>query len=535
MDFRQISREWRADWNKFAYEILGVRLDAKMQEILYDIQTNKKVSVCSGTSRGKDFLASVASMCGLYLTPTFHNGIFQPAQVLCTGPTSRQARTIMWGEISSRYNQSKLKELEQYGFNAGRVLDSGSIVFDMPSDADKQALAQIGKWRLDVFKAQDFNEQAWQGFHAEHFMAIVTEAAGVDQRVFNGIEGCLQNDSRLLIVFNPDIAHGEAYNSVSDPQYKFHRLSTFTAPNVVLKNKYFHGQITAKEYESQRIPSQVDWEWVDERVHKAGWTKRISKQEVDPSKHDFEWSGEYFRPQALFMRKVLALHVVGQDDTLIPITWIEQAMERWQYSSVKCGVMAVDVAGMGRDTTQKVYRNENYVSELKTIMCDTPALIHMNTAGVIEKDSSNFEAVYIDTIGEGAGVYSRLMELGKMNVYSFKNSYGAKSLRDTATGEEKFLNLRAYTFWELRNWLNPAFNDKAMLPNDPQLKEQLSDIQYTRRSDGCIQIESKDKIKERLGVSPDKADVLAQTFAPNEYFEKKQKENNENISTGLFL
>jgi len=537
MNFKQVSQEWRLDWGKFAYEVLNVRLDSQMEHILYDVQHNKKVSVCSGTSRGKDFLGSVASMCALYLTPSMHGGVFQPSQVLCTGPTGRQAKTIMWGEISSRFNGSRLLNIAPYGFNPGR-LANGSILFDMPRSANEEQIkmfAQIEKWRLDVFKAQDFNAQAWQGFHAEHFMAVITEAAGIDKRVFDGIEGCLQNDSRLLIVFNPDINHGEAYNSCKDPQYKFHRLSSFTAPNIVLRNKYLHGGITLEQYEKERIPSQVDHEWVDERVHKAGWTMSISEAEKDPSKHDFEWDGKWYRPQPLFLRKVMAIHVEGVDDTLIPMVWIELAMERWKYRSAKGGNLGVDVAGQGRDTTQTVWRDGNYCSEFSAITCDEPALIHANTAGVIANEAQHYEAVFIDTIGEGAGVYSMLFSQEVPNVVAFKNSHGAKSLKDSATNAVSFLNMRAYTFWELRDWLNPAFNQDAMLPYDDQLKEELASVQYITRPDGRIQIEPKEKIKERLGVSPDKSDALAQTFAPAWYYQVDKNKKEKKISgIGMF-
>ena len=86
--------------------------------------------------------------------------------------------------------------------------------------------------------------------------------------------------------------------------------------------------------------------------------------------------------------------------------------------------------------------------------------------------------VSIDTIGEGAGVYSRCIELEEEPRYiiSCKYSEGAKSHsgRDLTdiTGQYKFANMRAYLFWCVRDWLNPKNNTGAMLPPDTGLMKK---------------------------------------------------------------
>ena len=72
--------------------------------------------------------------------------------------------------------------------------------------------------------------------------------------------------------------------------------------------------------------------------------------------------------------------------------------------------------------------------------------------------------VSIDTIGEGAGVYSRCIELDKEQFYhQLQVQRGGESTercRDLTdiTGQYKFLNMRAYLFWCIRDWLNPRNN-----------------------------------------------------------------------------
>lgn len=83
-----------------------------------------------------------------------------------------------------------------------------------------------------------------------------------------------------------------------------------------------------------------------------------------------------------------------------------------------------------------------------------------------------------------------------------------------STGQIGFLNMRAYLYWCLREWLNPANNTGAAIPPDEELVDDLREIKYFIRSDGKIQIESKDDIKKRRGCSIDRADALANTFYP---------------------
>lgn len=515
--FKEKFKAWKADWNLFAIEVLKVKLDDQQKEILMSIQLNRRISVCSGTARGKDFLAATASICFLYLAPYWDdNGIFQSATVISTGPTDRQVRNIMTREMKSRYNGSILPKLKQFGFDSGRLVGDG-IKFDMPKSLEGRAeYTNMEKWYALNFKASNDNAEAWQGFHNTNIFIAVTEASGIADLVWNGVEGCLQGNSKLLIVHNPGPCNGEAFRSMSDPQYKAFRLNSLSSPNVILGTKLKNKEITEDEYNKQFIPGQVDRDWLAEKVAKMGWTMQITEQEVDKSKHDFFFEDKWYRPSDVCKIKILGVHPENSEDTLIPLSWIEAAQQRWMETKKPEGVKAirgVDVAGMGSDTTVFADKYNDYIDELHIPITFNPATVHMELAGKIKQDANSLESIIIDCIGEGAGVFSRLKEQGVDNAYNFKNSLGAKGLTDR-TEARKFLNMRAYTYWALRDTLNPQFDSKLCLPPDDELKAQLAEIKYFIRSDGKIQIESKDDIKKRMGVSTDKADAVAQLYAP---------------------
>lgn len=476
-------KSWIEDWNRFCRDALKVRLDSEQQDIISSVQHNPKTAVSSGTARGKDFVAACAAMCFMYLTPRWRDGkLVKNTKIAMTAPTARQVYNIMMPEISRLFRNA--------GFLPGRLL-SGGIRTDYE------------EWFLTGFKAGDDNTEAWSGFHAVNTMFIVTEASGISEATYNAIEGNLQGNSRFLIVFNPNITTGYAANAMKSGRFSKFRLNSLNAENVVSKKLI--------------IPGQVDYEWVKDKVE--AWCVPIRENELDEGQGDFKWEGGLYRPNDLFRVKVLGMFPKVAEDVLIPYEWVEIANRRWMEMEedgfkprMSCR-LGSDVAGMGRDSSVLCARYGSWVDRF-VIHQSSGKADHMHVAGMhIEYLKKKGSMAFIDTIGEGAGVFSRLQELGYNNVYSCKFSEGAEENSDI-TGQYSFANMRAYCYWALRDWLNPKNGFGPALPPDDRLTEELTDIHWKFQSSGSIIIEKKDDIKSRIGRSPDRADALANTFYP---------------------
>ena len=491
----KLFQSWRSDWNKFIKEALGVTLDPEQQAIVAAVQRNKRVSVRSGTARGKDFVAACIAVSFLYLTPRWNKRgeLVENTKVALTAPTDRQVKNIMMPEISRLFNKAKKR---------GFVLPGRLTTYDIRTDNEE--------WFLTGFKADEHNHEAWSGFHAVNTMFIVTEATGISDDTFAAIEGNLQGNSRIVLVFNPNTVVGYAARSQKSARWTRFCLNSLTAPNVV-QHKLLY-------------PGQVDYDWVKDKLE--NWCTRIAADEVQAEMDDFEFEGQWYRPEDLFRKKVLGQFPKVSDDILIPAQWLELAHQRWEQVNGReplrqeIRMLGVDVAGMGRDCTCFVERKGAWVSEFRAHNSGGSA-DHMKIAGQIAAyRRRQIEAyVSIDTIGEGAGVYSRCIEVDEKDyIISCKYSEAAKGhngkpLTDV-TGQYEFINMRAYLFWCVRDWLNPKNDTGAMLPPDTQFDEEATEIKWSFRSDGRIFIEPKEDIKERLGRSPDKFDALANTFYP---------------------
>lgn len=487
---------WSKNWNDFVHDALGANLDKEQKAIIDSVQRNKMTAVASGTARGKDFVAACAALCFLYLTPWFKDGkMVGNTKVALTAPTGRQVTNIMTPEIRRLLRSARSK--------FPWVCPGRIVADDIRTDYEE--------WFLTGFKANDNATEAWSGFHAANTMFVVTEASGISELTWNAIEGNLQGNSRLLIVFNPNILTGYAARAMKSNRFAHFVLSSLDAENVVKKKVV--------------IPGQVDYDWVADKV--KTWAMPIQKRDFDEGQGDFEWEGKLYRPNDLFRVKVLGMFPRVSSDTLIPYEWVTLANQRWSELVETKGEdfipndeplsLGVDVAGMGRDSSCFVSRYGAFVRKIDLYQSAGKA-DHMQVAGMVvnemHKNIAKGARCMIDTIGEGAGVFSRLQELGINGIISCKFSEGTKDLSDM-TGQYVFANMRAYLYWCIRDWLDPKNGFNAKLPPNDTLLEELTDIHWKFLSSGSIIIEPKDDIKERIGRSPDMADALANTFYPN--------------------
>lgn len=120
--------------------------------------------------------------------------------------------------------------------------------------------------------------------------------------------------------------------------------------------------------------------------------------------------------------------------------------------------------------------------------------------------------VNVDVIGPGASV----VDLARQDVSAEKVvavNFGAGVKKRDRTNLIRFVNVRAFAYWSLREALDPEKGDGIALPPDPELKADLCAPRYSARVNG-IQIEDKDDISQRIGRSPDAGDAVVLAAMP---------------------
>ena len=163
-------------------------------------------------------------------------------------------------------------------------------------------------------------------------------------------------------------------------------------------------------------------------------------------------------------------------------------------------VMGVDVARFGDDDTVITHR--------QGLCCHPQIKLHgLNTMEVASAVAAHYwkikpDAIIVDAGAMGAGVIDRLRQMGMPNVFEI-NFGGA------AIDSDRYANLRAEIYFKTLEWLKAG----GAIPNDTDLKSELTVTEYKYTSAGKIILQPKEQIKELTGRSPDRADSLALTFA----------------------
>lgn len=166
--------------------------------------------------------------------------------------------------------------------------------------------------------------------------------------------------------------------------------------------------------------------------------------------------------------------------------------------------VGVDVARFGDDKTCLTFRRgKSVVRQVSWGKSDL-----MSTAGRVKQEVLAFlrtgvelEQIAVDSIGVGAGVADALRAWFREP--GLVQDVNSSIRRDDAEN----YNCRSWMWREMKDWL-----PTASLPNDPQLRVDLTGLRYFYRG-GLLLIESKDEAKKRGLKSPDHADSLALTFA----------------------
>lgn len=189
------------------------------------------------------------------------------------------------------------------------------------------------------------------------------------------------------------------------------------------------------------------------------------------------------------------------DNVLISIDTVRAAACR-QYRehdyAASPRILGVDVARFGSDASV-IFKRQGVVSWPPTVIrkLDNMALADQVAIQIREWQP---DAVFID-IGNGSGVVDRLRQL-RFDVTEVAFA-GASS-------DPHYANKRMEMWAEMAKWLQ----DGGAIPPDTMLQADLSAPTYGYTTGKGLKIlESKDKIKERIGRSPDLADALALTFA----------------------
>lgn len=445
---------------RFVEKAFNESLWDKQVQIIESIRDNKYTTVRSCYDSGKSFIGARSV---LWFLTAFPN-----SKIISTAPTFRQVKDILWREIHTAYNKSKV----QLG---GNLLDTAINI-----DSD---------WFAAGISTND--PTSFQGYHAVYLLLIIDEAAGISEEIFQASEGLLSSEhARVLYIGNPTNTDGTFYRSFKQANFHHISISAFDTPNFTAFG------ITIED------------------IRANTWKEKINSPLPSPYLITPEWVyDKYIRwgeSSPLFQALVLGVFPEQGEDVLIPLHKIEEAaLRHLEVKEEDPETIGADIARFGSDRTEFALRKGSKVTGWKTFnhMDTVQTGGHLQTYMGFHPHAS----VRVDEIGVGAGVLDTLQANKPAGASAIIGVNVAKEPRN----KEMFINQRAEYYWGLRERFIDGDIDLSGL--EPviieELTAQLSSIKFEFTPRGQIKIESKDDMKKRGLPSPDKADALMLAFA----------------------
>lgn len=316
-----------------------------------------------------------------------------------------------------------------------------------------------------------------EGAHGDQIFYLCDEAKIIPPPTWDAIEGALSNAG-------------------ADTQYRAYVLAMSTP-----------GPPSGRFYDiHRRAPGFEDWHTRHVTLEEAIQAGRISREWAEQRRR--QW-GEN---SALYQGRVLGNFHADEEESVIPLSWVEAANERW-HEWVKAGRpspggsqwVGVDV-GRGGDQSVLAVRHGHVVNLQVMNVRDTMA--------VAEAAHKLPGRKIVDTIGVGAGVFDRLKQLSTPSTRPVAYTGSEKSpLRDRSRSFS-FPNTRSAAYWHLRELLDPEFEPTLCLPPDDLLTSDLTTPKWETLPTvpPRIKIENKDDVVERLGRSPDRGDAVVMSL-----------------------
>ncbi len=203
---------------------------------------------------------------------------------------------------------------------------------------------------------------------------------------------------------------------------------------------------------------------------------------------------------------------IGDDAwQVIPTAWVRAAQARWTRTppALPLSCLGVDVAHGGADATVIVVRHGPWFAmplKFKGVETDSG---DKAAALVLRAHGGGPQPINIDAIGYGSSACDFLKLPRKdqpaLNVNPINNALPT-DLADRS-GQFRLVNVRAASYWKLREALDPIHGDNLALPPDPEVLADLCAPRFKLTAAG-IQIEPKVDLAARLGRSPDVGDAI---------------------------
>lgn len=436
-------------------DCLTVDLVDYQAEVLEELAGRKRVALRGPHGLGKSFIGA----CAVNWFATTRDLAGLDWKVITTASAWRHLEVYLWPEVHKWADRIDFEPMGRGPYDRRREL------MDLRLKLNHGAATAVASNQPERI----------EGAHADSLLYLLDEAKTIPPGTWDAIEGAFSGagsdtsqEAFVLAMSTPGPPAGRFYD--------IHR----------------------------RAPGYEDW-----------WTRHVTLAEaVAAGRISRAWAEQRARQwgpeSAMYANRVLGEFHASDEDAVVPLAWIEAAIERWhdwdRAGRPEAGGphwTGVDV-GRGGDETVLATR-------------DGWALVlgshrfHRNTMATVAAVQAEPGRSIVDVVGLGAGVYDRLREVGARPL-AYAGS--GKTGRRDRSGKFGFANVRSAAYWHVRELLDPGYDPVLALPPDDLMISDLTTPTWevTSGVPPKIKVETKEDVVARLGRSPDRGDAVVMSL-----------------------
>lgn len=469
-------------------EYLGINPWRAQREILYSLRDNRNTAVAAGHGVGKSFIAAVAIAWWMDVHP------LDNTYVATTAPSSSQLG-IIWDQLRKVHAASHQRYKDGIVDHPLPGYITGDNKWKTPMGVE------IGEGRAPRVETID---SAFQGRHADYLLAVGDEAVGLSQGHLEALGNIATGPAnRQLLIANPTNPACSMAALWDDKITTWNRMhiSVFDSPTIT----------PDPEFEVPQDSGMSGMDYVDQMRERWGEDHPIYIARVTG-----QWA--FDSEDLVFTAENLA---EAEQTVVVPYDHLPPE-QGW------------DISGPGPDFTvgYEMRRGLVWTTDMDTGKPDKPTdregyrirrLDKWNRMPLVtmdpKKDSTakrihahaveaGSAAVKVDADGIGISIID--------GITSISHNYELFKYRGNRTpfDPDDYENSRAEMYFMLRD--DMVLGRLDLDPDDKELINELSGIQYFESRKGKLQIESKADMRRRGMKSPDHADACMYSRFPLE-------------------
>lgn len=453
----------------------------------------RKIGVEAGTGTSKTYW--LARLVSWFLD------VHENSLVVTTAPKEAQLQVGLWSEISMLYNKMKRIRPASEMYKLRLVMDNKGtkgMEDNLDDIISSDAWHAIG-FVAGVGTAEQSANKA-RGFHRKDMLIILEECPGLRQPIITAFQNTVTGGHNIIVAIgNPDNQFDPLHEFCLESDTRHFRISALDYPNIVLKKEVYGGAVTSISLKSREA--------------------------------------KYGKGSPMYNAMVRGICPVQSEDSLIKLEWVEQCIDLDLSHKVQTyNAVGVDVANSEAGDKASICAGQGSTCTL-LMEFQCPNATHLgynlfmsdvelmqegyNVYGMpkIQELDISADCIGIDAVGVGVATVNALLDHGLE-----PQALQGGSWKEVIPTEEKvdyvkdvkiskpmygFNSLRSQMYWEAREDLRKG--EVSIKLADPTmlnaLRKELTVPKFDPKG-GSIAVEPKEKIKQRLGKSPNVADAF---------------------------